>query len=169
MFDNEKNLGNSERVYLPEFEVFRCLKRGSKVLVNDGKIRLVVKEVSQNFVSTEVLVGGIISDKKGINVPDQLLPMSALSKKDLSDLEFVCNLGIEWLGLSFVQRAEDIKEAKKIVRGRAAILSKIEKPSAVDAFDEILEETEDGWVPIQLVGVPDNMSFLTEEQYIPFF
>ena len=142
IFDKEKALGNSKRVYIPEFEVFKSLKKGSKVLVNDGKIKLVVKEVSENFVSTEVLVGGIISDKKGINVPDQLLPLSAISKKDLSDLEFVCNLGIEWLGLSFVQRAKDIKEAKKIVRGRAAILSKIEKPSAVDAFDEILEETD---------------------------
>ena len=142
IFDKEKALGNYKRVYLPEFEVFKSLKKDSKVLVNDGKIKLVVKEVSENFVSTEVLVGGIISDKKGINVPDQLLPLSALSKKDLSDLEFVCNLGIEWLGLSFVQRAKDIKEAKKIVRGRAAILSKIEKPSAVDAFDEILEETD---------------------------
>ena len=142
VFDKEKALGNYKRVYLPEFEVFKSLKKDSKVLVNDGKIKLVVKEVSENFVSTEVLVGGIISDKKGINVPDQLLPLSALSKKDLSDLEFVCNLGIEWLGLSFVQRAKDIKEAKKIVRGRAAILSKIEKPSAVDAFDEILEETD---------------------------
>ena len=142
VFDKEKTLGNYKRVYLPEFEVFKSLKKDSKVLVNDGKIKLVVKEVSENFVSTEVLVGGIISDKKGINVPDQLLPLSALSKKDLSDLEFVCNLGIEWLGLSFVQRAKDIKEAKKIVRGRAAILSKIEKPSAVDAFDEILEETD---------------------------
>ena len=142
VFDKEKALGDSKRVYLPEFEVFKSLKKGSKVLVNDGKIKLVVKEVSENFVSSEVLIGGIISDKKGINVPDQLLPLSALSKKDLSDLEFVCNLGIEWLGLSFVQRAKDIKEAKKIVRGRAAILSKIEKPSAVDAFDEILEETD---------------------------
>ena len=142
VFDKERALGNSKRVHLPEFEVFKSLKKDSKVLVNDGKIKLVVKEVSENFVSTEVLVGGIISDKKGINVPDQLLPLSALSKKDLSDLEFVCNLGIEWLGLSFVQRAKDIKEAKKIVRGRAAILSKIEKPSAVDAFDEILEETD---------------------------
>ena len=142
VFDKERALGNSKRVYLPEFEVFKSLKKDSKVLVNDGKIKLVVKEVSENFVSTEVLVGGIISDKKGINVPDQLLPLSALSKKDLSDLEFVCNLGIEWFGLSFVQRAKDIKEAKKIVRGRAAILSKIEKPSAVDAFDEILEETD---------------------------
>ena len=142
VFDKERALGNSKRVHLPEFEVFKSLKKDSKVLVNDGKIKLVVKEVSENFVSTEVLVGGIISDKKGINVPDQLLPLSALSKKDLSDLEFVCNLGIEWLGLSFVQRAKDIKEAKKIVRGRAAILSKIEKPSAVDAFNEILEETD---------------------------
>ncbi len=142
VFDKERALGNSKRVYLPEFEVFKSLKKDSKVLVNDGKIKLVVKEVSENFVSTQVLVGGIISDKKGINVPDQLLPLSALSKKDLSDLEFVCNLGIEWLGLSFVQRAQDIKEAKKIVRGRAAILSKIEKPSAVDAFDEILQETD---------------------------
>ena len=142
VFDNERALGNSKRVYLPEFEIFKSLKKDSKVLVNDGKIKLVVKEVSENFVSTEVLIGGIISDKKGINVPDQLLPLSALSKKDLNDLEFVCNLGIEWLGLSFVQRAKDIKEAKKIVRGRAAILSKIEKPSAVDAFDEILEETD---------------------------
>ncbi len=142
VFDKEKTLGNYKRVYLPEFEVFKSLKKDSKVLVNDGKIKLVVKEVNENFVSTEVLVGGIISDKKGINVPDQILPLSALSKKDLSDLEFVCSLGIEWLGLSFVQRAKDIKEAKKIVRGRAAILSKIEKPSAVDAFNEILEETD---------------------------
>ena len=142
IFDKEKDLGSSRRVYLPEFEVFKSLKKGSKVLVNDGKIKLIVKEVSKKFVITEVLVGGIISDKKGINVPDQILPLSALSKKDLSDLEFVCDLGIEWLGLSFVQRAEDIKDAKKLVRGRAAILSKIEKPSAVEAFDEILEETD---------------------------
>ena len=75
VFDKERALGNSKRVYLPEFEVFKSLKKDSKVLVNDGKIKLVVKEVSENFVSTEVLVGGIISDKKGINVPDQLLPL----------------------------------------------------------------------------------------------
>ena len=142
IFDKERKLGDSNRVYLPEFKVFTNLERGSQVLVNDGKIRLKVKEVNKSFVKTEVLVGGVISDKKGINVPDQVLPLSALSKKDLSDLEFVCDLGIEWLGLSFVQRAKDVKEAKKIVRGRAAILSKIEKPSAVDAFEEILEETD---------------------------
>ena len=125
IFDKERKLGDSNRVYLPEFKVFTNLERGSKVLVNDGKIKLKVKEINKSFVKTEVLVGGVISDKKGINVPDQVLPLSALSKKDLSDLEFVCDLGIDWLGLSFVQRAKDVKEAKKIVRGRAAILSKI--------------------------------------------
>ena len=141
-FDNKDTLGDTNRVNLPGFEVFQVLKVGSTVLVDDGKIRLIVKEVGSDFVDTEVVVGGILSDRKGINVPDQVLPLSALSEKDISDLEFVCDLGIEWLGLSFVQRASDIKGAKKLVKGRAAVLAKIEKPSAVDAFDEILLEAD---------------------------
>ena len=141
-FDNKSDLGDLTRVNLPDFDVFQGLNLGSTILVNDGKIRLEVKDISLDFVDTEVVVGGTISDKKGINVPDQVLPLSALSQKDLRDLEFVCNLGIDWLGLSFVQRASDIKNARKLVKGRAAILSKIEKPSAVEAFDKILEETD---------------------------
>ena len=141
-FDNKSDLGDLTRVNLPDFDVFKGLNLGSTILVNDGKIRLEVKDIGPDFVDTEVVVGGTISDKKGINVPDQVLPLSALSQKDLRDLEFVCNLGIDWLGLSFVQRASDIKNARKLVKGRAAILSKIEKPSAVEAFDEILEETD---------------------------
>ena len=141
-FDNNRSLGNCGRVNLPDFKVFQGLNLGSTILVNDGKIRLLVKDIGQDFVDTEVIIGGTISDKKGINVPDQVLPLSALSEKDLSDLEFVCDLGIDWLGLSFVQRASDITNARKLVKGRAAILSKIEKPSAVEAFDEILEETD---------------------------
>ena len=141
-FDNKSDLGDLTRVNLPEFDVFQDLNLGSTILVNDGKIRLEVKDIGPDFVDTEVVVGGTISDKKGINVPDQVLPLSALSQKDLRDLEFVCDLGIDWLGLSFVQRASDIKNARKLVKGRAAILSKIEKPSAVEAFDEILEETD---------------------------
>jgi len=141
-FDTKEILGDSKRVYLPEFDVFQNLIVGSTVLINDGKIRLKVTVVGKDFVDTEVVVGGIVSDRKGINIPDQVLPLSALSKKDISDLEFVCSLGIEWLGLSFVQRASDITNAKKLVKGRAAILSKIEKPAAVDVFDEILEETD---------------------------
>ena len=141
-FDNKGELGDLTRVNLPDFDVFQGLNLGSTILVNDGKIRLEVKDIGPDFVDTEVVVGGTISDKKGINVPDQVLPLSALSQKDLRDLEFVCDLGIDWLGLSFVQRASDIKNARKLVKGRAAILSKIEKPSAVEAFDEILEETD---------------------------
>ena len=141
-FDNKSDLGDLTRVNLPDFDVFQGLNLGSTILVNDGKIRLEVKDIGPDFVDTEVVVGGTISDKKGINVPDQVLPLSALSQKDLRDLEFVCDLGIDWLGLSFVQRASDIKNARKLVKGRAAILSKIEKPSAVEAFDEILEETD---------------------------
>ena len=141
-FDNKSYLGDLTRVNLPDFDVFQGLNLGSTILVNDGKIRLEVKDIGPDFVDTEVVVGGTISDKKGINVPDQVLPLSALSQKDLRDLEFVCDLGIDWLGLSFVQRASDIKNARKLVKGRAAILSKIEKPSAVEAFDEILEETD---------------------------
>ena len=108
-FDNKDNLGDCHRVAVPSFEVFKGLRIGSTVLVNDGKIRLIVKAVEENFVDTEVVVGGIVSDRKGINIPDQVLPLSALSKKDTSDLEFVCDLGIEWLGLSFVQRAKEIR------------------------------------------------------------
>jgi pyruvate kinase len=141
-FDNKSYLGDLTRVNLPDFDVFQGLNLGSTILVNDGKIRLEVKDIGPDFVDTEVVVGGTISDKKGINVPDQVLPLSALSQKDLRDLEFVCDLGIDWLGLSFVQRASDIKNARKLVKGRAAILAKIEKPSAVEAFDEILEETD---------------------------
>tara|TARA_B100001250_G_C19782098_1_gene782314 strand:- start:570 stop:2027 length:1458 start_codon:yes stop_codon:yes gene_type:complete len=141
-FDDKDILGDIKRVNVPDFAVFHGLNIGSTVLVNDGKIRLIVKAVGKDFVDTEVVVGGVVSDRKGINVPDQVLPLSALSQKDRSDLEFVCALGIEWLGLSFVQRASDITDARKLIKGRAAILAKIEKPSAVEAFDQILEETD---------------------------
>jgi pyruvate kinase len=85
-----------------------------------------------------VVVGGVISNRKGVNVPDVVLPLRALSDKDRADLEFACELGVDWLALSFVQRPEDVEEARELARGRAAILAKIEKPSAVNAFDEIL-------------------------------
>jgi pyruvate kinase len=89
------------------------------------------------------LPGGPISNRKGVNVPDVVLPLAALSDKDRKDLEFVCQLGVDWLALSFVQRAADVEEARALAKGRAAILSKIEKPAAVQAFDEILA-TSDG-------------------------
>jgi pyruvate kinase len=89
-----------------------------------------------------VVNGGEISDRKGVNVPDVILPLAALSEKDRADLDFICDLGIDWLALSFVQRAEDILEARKLIAGRAAVISKIEKPSAVKSFDDILEVSD---------------------------
>lgn len=130
--------GTHQRVQLPHKEIFEALEPGSHLLVNDGKIRLKVEECGADFASCLVEVGGTISDRKGVNVPDVVLPLAALSEKDLGDLEFVCELGVDWLALSFVQRAEDVTEARKLAAGRAAILSKIEKPAAVQAFEEIL-------------------------------
>lgn len=130
--------GDSSRVCLPHREIFEVLKPGANLLVNDGKIRLEVQECGTDFADCKVITGGVISDRKGVNVPDAVLPLAALSEKDRADLEFVCQLGIDWLALSFVQRARDVEEARNLADGRAAILSKIEKPSAVKTFDAIL-------------------------------
>ena len=130
--------GDGTRVCLPHPEIFAALKPGATLLVNDGKIRLKVTDCARDHAETQVITGGTISDRKGVNVPDVVLPLAALSEKDRDDLEFACELGVDWLALSFVQRAEDVEEARALVKGRAAILSKIEKPAAVDTFDSIL-------------------------------
>ena len=130
--------GDASRVCLPHPEIFAVLEEGASLLVNDGKIRLKVKTCGADFAECEVVIGGTISNRKGVNVPDVVLPLAALSEKDRADLEFVCELGVDWLALSFVQRPEDVEEARILAKGRASILSKIEKPSAVERFDDIL-------------------------------
>ncbi len=130
--------GDVTRVNLPHREIFAALVPGASLLVNDGKIRLKVEACGPDFANCTVVVGGTISNRKGVNVPDVVLPVAALSDKDRRDLEFVCQLGVDWLALSFVQRPEDVHEARDLAKGRAAILSKIEKPAAVTAFAEIL-------------------------------
>ena len=134
--------GDSTRVNLPHPEIFEALREGATLLVNDGKIRLRVLECSKTHANCEVVVGGVISNRKGVNVPDVELPLAALSEKDRRDLEFVCELGVDWLALSFVQRPEDVTEARALAAGRAAILSKIEKPSAVTRFNGILAASD---------------------------
>ena len=136
--DLDKAEGDVNRVCLPHKEIFDALEPGAHLLVNDGKIRLKVKDCGADFANCEVLVGGTISNRKGVNVPDVVLPLAALSEKDRKDLEFVCELGVDWLALSFVQRPADVEEARALCKGRAAILSKIEKPAAVKNFDDIL-------------------------------
>ena len=130
--------GDGARVCLPHPEIFAALEPGVSLLVNDGKIRLKVEACGADFADCTVIAGGTISNHKGVNVPDVELPLAALSDKARSDLEFACGLGVDWLALSFVQRTQDVTEARALVAGRAAIMVKIEKPKAVERFDEIL-------------------------------
>ncbi len=140
--DLDQAPGDATRVCLPHSEIFQALEPGSHLLVNDGKIRLIVEKCGRDFADCKVEIGGTISNRKGVNVPDVVLPLAALSEKDRDDLEFVCQLGVDWLALSFVQRAKDVFEARTLADGRAAILSKIEKPAAVEAFEEILDASD---------------------------
>ncbi len=134
--------GDATRVQLPHPEIFQALEVGASLLVNDGKIRLRVEECGPEFANCKVEVSGTISDRKGVNVPDVVLPLAALSEKDKTDLDFVCDLGVDWLALSFVQRPEDVFEARELARGRAALMTKVEKPAAVKTFDAILEASD---------------------------
>lgn len=137
-FDLDEAPGDQSRVYLPHPEIFAALKPGATLLVNDGKIRLTVKSCDASHAECEVVVGGEISNNKGVNVPDVILPLAALTEKDRRDLEFVMGLGIDWLALSFVQRPEDVLEARELAGKNTAIMVKVEKPACVDRFDEVL-------------------------------
>src|SRR6266480_748066 len=134
--------GDVTRAYLPHPEIFAALKPGANLLLDDGKLRLQVKNSGRDFAETEVVVGGALSERKGVNVPDVVLPLSALTQKDRRDLEFALELGVEWLALSFVQRPEDLDEARALTRGRAGIMTKLEKPSAVEALDAIVDKSD---------------------------
>lgn len=140
--DLDKTPGSKDRVCLPHVEIFKALEKGSRLLVNDGKIVLRVTSFSDDHADCVVEVGGEISDRKGVNVPDVVLSLDALSPKDRKDLEFACELGVEWLGLSFVQKVADIESARVLAKSRARILTKVEKPSAVKNFTEILDASD---------------------------
>lgn len=124
---------------IPHAEVFAALKQKHCLLIDDGKIRLRTFSAKPDSAEAIVEIGGEIKDKKGVNLPDTLLPVSAMTEKDRRDLDAALNLSVDWIALSFVQRADDVAELKKIVRGRAGVLAKIEKPKAIDCLDEILE------------------------------
>jgi pyruvate kinase len=131
--------GDETRAELPHPEIFASAMPGHALLLDDGKVRLVATEVDQTHIVTRVEVGGKLSDRKGVSLPDTTIPFSALTPKDRSDLEAALDTGIDWVALSFIQRPEDIAEAKKITRGRAVVMAKIEKPQAVSRLDEILD------------------------------
>jgi pyruvate kinase len=130
--------GDQQRVSLPHPEIFSALETGTRLLLDDGRIELKVDRFGADFADTTVVTGGVLSERKGVNVPGVVLPMSAMTAKDREDLVFGLTLGVDWVALSFVQRPEDIAEAREIIQGRAGIMVKLEKPAAINQLDAIV-------------------------------
>ncbi|MGH7035302.1 MAG: pyruvate kinase, partial [Stellaceae bacterium] len=131
--------GDAKRASLPHPEVFAALEPGTDLLLDDGNIRLKVEECGEDFAVTRIITGGDLSDRKGVNVPNAVLPLSPLTAKDRSDLAFALDMGVDWIAMSFVQRPEDVAEGRKLIAGRASVLVKLEKPAAITKLSEIVE------------------------------
>lgn len=142
VLDLNPKLGDESRVCLPHKEIFEALKKGDELLLNDGYIVLSVKECDKKHAVTKVKVGGVLSSHKGVNLPNTELNISAITDKDKEDLKFALKMGVDWIGLSFVQRPEDVLQAKKLVNGKAWVISKLEKPSAIDQLDDIIQSSD---------------------------
>jgi len=140
--DADPTPGDKTRVHLPHPEILKALRPGHALLIDDGKLRLIAEETSPDRALVRVVTGGRMSDRKGVSLPDTDLPVSAMTPKDRADLEAALETGIDWVALSFVQRAEDVIETRKLVRGRASIMSKIEKPQAIERIADIMEVSD---------------------------
>ena len=154
--DRDERPGDAARVQLPHPELFDLMEKGQRLLINDGKIRLRVVEAKADEIVCIADVGGMISDRKGVNVPDAEIPIPALTEKDRRDLAFAMENGADWIGLSFVQRPDDLAEARKLMGGRGALCAKIEKPQAVRRLDEIIEQSDGVMVARGDLGVELN-------------
>ena len=139
ILDTNSTLGDDKRVNFPHSEIYEHLTPNSILLINDGRIRLQIIEQKKDQLIAEVLNDGIISNNKGVNIPDVILPIDSLTNKDKADLHKALEMNVDWVALSFVQQADDIIKLKKIIDGKALIMAKIEKPSAVKNIDEIIK------------------------------
>ncbi|OUR79923.1 pyruvate kinase [Alphaproteobacteria bacterium 46_93_T64] len=137
--DLDETPGDINRVSLPHPKVMESLEVGTNLLLDDGKLNLKVTSTGDHTVTCEVITGGKLSDRKGVNIPNAIIKVSALTEKDRRDLDFALEIGVDWIALSFVQRPEDVAEIKKIVAGRAGVMAKIEKPAAVEHLEGIIE------------------------------
>ena len=142
VFDRSDAIGTASRVGLPHPEIFDALQPGARLLIDDGKLVLRVTDIGNDSFATEVEVGGPLSSRKGVNLPDLILSSPPLTEKDKSDLAFALDCGVDWVALSFVQRASDVIEAKAAIDGRAALMSKIEKPAALAELSDIVAASD---------------------------
>ena len=140
--DSSPEPGNDKRVHLPHPEILTALEPGHRLLLDDGKVQLVATDCHPTHTTTRVEAGTRLSDRKGVSVPDTTIGSSALTEKDRADLEAALNADVDWIALSFIQRPEDLAEVRKIARGRAGVLAKIEKPQAVERLEEIIEASD---------------------------
>jgi pyruvate kinase len=151
--DLSEERGSAHRAHLPHPEVFAALRVGSRLLLDDGKVQLEVTSCGADFAQTKVLAGGPLSNNKGVNLPNVMLDVSPLTEKDRRDLEFALEIGIGLIALSFVQRPEDVEEAKRLIADRAHLIAKLEKPSAVEQLEEIVDLTDSVMVARGDLGV----------------
>jgi pyruvate kinase len=136
--DLQEALGDQTRIQLPHPEIFKAIIEGTEILLDDGKLCLRTEKVGSDFARTTVIAGGILSNRKGVNVPNAFLPISPITPKDQKDLEFALDHDVDYIGLSFIQQPEDVREARSLIGDRALIMSKLEKPSSIDHLDDIV-------------------------------
>ena len=168
VFDTDPAPGDATRVYLPHPEIFASAKAGHNLLLNDGRLRVEITKAEPARLETRVIFGGMLSNRKGVNLPDTIIPIAALTDKDRADLEAAAAIGVDWIALSFVQRPDDVIEAKKLIAGRAGVMAKIEKPAALTCLDDILEIADglmvargDLGVELPLETVPGKQKLIT--------
>ncbi len=152
--------GTQHRVNLPHPEIFAALNAGDRLLLDDGKIQLQVSSCTADSALTRVLVGGKLSERKGVNVPDAALNISPITEKDHRDLTFGLSLGVDWVAFSFVQKPDDIREARSLVGDKARIMVKLEKPQAIESLEEIVDLSDAVMVARGDLGVelpPENV------------
>lgn len=140
--DLDETPGDETRVCMPHPEIFKALREDHLLLLDDGRVRLKVVKRHDTWADVEVLSGSKLSDRKGVAVPQAVIPVSALTPKDREDLAFALRIGVDWVALSFVQKAEDMAELKRLVNGKAACLAKIEKPAALTELGAILDYSD---------------------------
>ena len=145
--------GDEKRVFLPHPEIYKSVKKNTRVLIDDGKLILNITKVSSDKITTEVINGGKISNMKGVNIPESFIKMSSLTKKDIKDLEFCLDLSLDYVALSFVQKAKDLIDLKKHIGNQTAIMAKFEKPLAIKRMEEILYHCDAAMVARGDLGV----------------
>jgi len=160
LLDKEKKIGSKKRVYLGHNEIYKSIKINSIILIDDGKVKLRVLSKKKDILKTKVLVGGNLSSNKGINVPNLILDTKPLTSKDRDDLTFILENEIDWIALSFVQKVDDVKYVKNIIKNKKPLISKIEKPSALNDLNQIIELSDGVMVARGDLGVelpPSNV------------